>query len=78
MSQWTSIVEAVAAGITTALAIVTLGRRAFRKSVQDVVDKSQADLIRRQNDFERRQGQHLDRQDERLQRIEGKLNHRLW
>lgn len=78
MSQWTSIVEAVAAGLTTALAILTLGRRAFRHAVQDIVDKSHADLVRRQSDFERRQGQHLDRQDDRLKRIESKLTHRLW
>lgn len=78
MSNWEPAVEAVAAGLTAAVTILTVGRRSFRRAVQEIVDKSQADLIRRQTAFEQRQGQHLDRQDQRLQRIESKLNHRLW
>jgi hypothetical protein len=41
----------------------------FRRSVQEIVDISVADVIRRQTDFERRQGAHLDRQDRVLDHL---------
>lgn len=65
--------EAVAAGAGSSVAVGALARRWFRKAVQDVVDDSIADVIRRQADAERRQGAHLDRQDARLERIEQQL-----
>lgn len=65
--------EAIAAGTGASVTIAALARKWFRKAVQDVVNESVADVIRRQGEFERRQGRHLDRQDERLERIERKL-----
>lgn len=69
-----SLVEAVSAAIGAAAIVGGTMRRfwsgrearqeaAFRKAVQEIVDESVADVIRRQTEFEKRQGRHLDRQD---------------
>lgn len=69
-----SLVEAVSAAVgASAIVGGTMRRywrgrearqeRAFRRAVQEIVDASVADVIKRQIQFERRQGQHLDRQD---------------
>lgn len=74
--MWESVVEAVAAGTGASIGVATLARRWFRGAVQDVVNESVADVLKRQGEFERRQGAHLDRQDRRLARIEEKLSRR--
>lgn len=66
--------EAVAAGTGASISIAMLARRWFRRAVQDVVNDSISDVIKRQTEFEDRQGRHLDRQDVRLSSIERKLN----
>lgn len=68
--------EAVASGTGASIGVAAVARRWFRRAVQDVVDESVADVLRRQREFERRQGAHLDQQDVRLTRIEAKLDRR--
>jgi hypothetical protein len=60
----------VSSVVGSAAVVGAAGRRWFRGMVQDIVDDSIADVLRRQTEFERRQGKHLDRQDTRLERIE--------
>lgn len=68
------LVEAISAAIGASAIVGGTMRRywrgrehrqqeAFRRAVQQIVDASVADVIRRQTLFEHRQGQHLDRQD---------------
>lgn len=71
------LVEAVSAGLASSLATGGAVRRywgrredrqraAFRRDVQDIVDESIGDVIRRQAEFERRQRDHLNRQDKAI------------
>lgn len=74
------LVEAIGAGVTSAAVVGTAMRSywvrrearqqaAFRRAVQQIVDESMTDVIRRQAEFEKRQGRYLDRQDETLRRV---------
>lgn len=48
--MWTSVVEAVAAGSGSAIAVGALARRWFRAAVRDVVDDATAPLARELHD----------------------------
>jgi biopolymer transport protein ExbB/TolQ len=83
-----SLVEAVSAATGTAVVVGGVTRRfwvrretrqqvAFRRAVQDIVDESVADVLRRQAEAERRQGQHLDRQDKAIERLRRLVETRL-
>jgi hypothetical protein len=71
---WETVVEAIAAGTGTSVSIAVLARRWFRHAVQDVVNESIADVIKRQSEFETRQGKHLDKQDRKLDQIQQRLD----
>lgn len=75
-----SSVEAISAAAGAAVVVGEASRRywtrreirqqaAFRAAVQQIVDESIGDVIKRQANFERRQAAHLDRQDAAIERL---------